>query len=171
MKIHGQYVKRAALASHVRVQERGEIPAVFTTFTFLPLRGAPQSVTCWSLVDSGASGVVVPGYFVDVTRIDEDGTWHGPPDGLAARSAIREYPMTGIGGEYRGVGLPAEIKLDSQAVDNTLLVGVSTALMHPIIGREVLNRFMAQLNPLDGDLPLSDRRRAKGLAWAFRWFS
>jgi hypothetical protein len=155
MRILGQYVKHAALTSHVRVQERGEIPAVFTTFTFLPLCGAPKSVTCWSLVDSGASRIVVPGYFVDITRIDEDGRWHGPPDGLAARSAIREYSMTGIGGEYRGVGLPAEIKLDSQAIDGTLLVGVSTALQHPIIGREVLNRFIAQLNPFDGDLPAS----------------
>ena len=171
MKVCGQYVRYAAFMSNVRSQAPGDIPAVYTTFRFVPLRGRKEAVTCWSLVDSGASGLVVPGFFVGISDIDENGVVEAMEDSVAARSAIRPYRMIGIGGAYEGVRLQAEVELDGHPIDGPVSVGVSTKLYHPIMGREVLNRFITQLNPFANDVVLSNTIRARGLASAFRWFS
>lgn len=171
MRARGQYVGRDALAKRAELQAPGDTPAVIATFRFVPLAGEKEEVTCWALVDSGAQGIVVPGYFVGISSIDEDGVVEASADSVAARSAIQPYRMLGVGGEYQGVSLQAEIELDGHPVDGPVPVGVSTKLYYPIVGRRVLNRFITQLNPSAGNVVLGDSIRARGLAWAFRWFS
>jgi len=117
------------------------------------------------MVDTGAERCVVPPYALGIVPGGPRSVPRFVEDGLGTRLAYRETTLNGITGAAPSLLVRASIKLAGRELPGFYDVAVGGVLDYPIIGRRVLNQFVALLDPPGQRLMLSNCVCMRGLAW------
>jgi predicted aspartyl protease len=131
----------------------GEMPALAITLNFSLRGGARESVKIHGLVDTGASITILPGYLVGLSKLasSTDDSYQlaekANSETLAGKMDFEPVPLTGVFGTGRVPGYRATIAIAGHKLPGEILVGALVGQWKPLIGRDVLDRFILSVDP------------------------
>ena len=164
MNIGGRYVSKASLACWQRNVDSGDVPALWAEFEFLTLKGPPERLAMWCMMDTGADLSVVPPYAIGLLLPGGGSPPRFAQGSIGSRLFFRPSSIRGVNGVGDALLTSARIKLSGTKLPSSYMVMIGGNMDFPIIGRDVLNRFVGLLNPRRQQLSLSDGMCMQALA-------
>ena len=156
MNVSGRFVNKESLEGWKREPLAGEVPALHIEFEFVVLRGDPERLPMWGMIDSGADSVVVPGRPVGLWLEADGQTPHIVEGSTASKLRLIRKRIKGIGGTTFGFSAPCFIKLGGVSLVGVRDVIICDGVEYPLIGRDVLKHFAGLFHPWQKRLTLSD---------------
>ena len=140
MKIGGRYLTRESLESWKGrwTARDGDVPSLLISFEFPVLSGgAPECLTMWGMVDTGADGLVVPGLPMGMEMDRGSRTLRIIDGSIASKLALTPQKISGVGGKTEGFSVVANISLAGKKFPDPFLVAICDTgdYQYPLIGR------------------------------------
>jgi hypothetical protein len=170
MRVAGSYCDEVKLSldwpNGNQVVDDGDVPSFRLELRFVLKTGRLETRRIWALADTGAKSILVPGDYVGVTDMGAGGLMIAGRS-IAGRSNYVPCSTCGVGGVSNSIELSAYVGIEGYRLSERFRVRTSNHIPYPLVGRDVLNEFVALFNPSQ-EVILSNNGRGRLLGRLFR---
>src|SRR5580658_2554389 len=150
MNIAGQYISKHTLGGWKSVPQAGDAPSLRIQFEFPVLRGKPEMLAMWAMVDTGSDDVVVPGLAMGIELAPDGKTPLIKEESIASKLNLIPKRIKGIAGTTMGFAVYANVSLGGKTLPGLRRVVICDSIDFPLVGRSLLNGFAGVFCPHHG---------------------